>query len=92
MDAVEIGRRRGSAMNAIIIRTISAEAIARIEERAALHHRTVEEEAAAILETALSAPLGPRERYLLAERIAAMTPKDVPQTDSVDLLREDRDR
>jgi len=27
-----------------------------------------------------------------AERIAAMTPKDRPQSDSVELLREDRDR
>jgi hypothetical protein len=36
--------------------------------------------------------LTPMERYLLAKKIAAMTPKDVVQTDSVLLLREDRDR
>lgn len=35
-----------------------------------------------------------RTRYLLetADRIAAMTPKDVVQTDSTILIREDRDR
>jgi plasmid stability protein len=79
-------------MNAINIRAISDETISRIEELAAIHHRTVEEEAAAILEAAVAEPLSPKERYLLAERIAAMTPKGVPQTDSVELLREDRDR
>lgn len=79
-------------MNAITIRTISDRAIARIEELAAIHHRTVEEEAAALLERGLEATLTPRERFLLAESIATMTPKDVVQTDSVELLREDRDR
>ena len=28
----------------------------------------------------------------IARRIAAMTPKDVPQTGSLEMLREDRDR
>lgn len=79
-------------MNAITIRTISDRAIAQIEELAALHHRSVEEEAADLIERGLNAPLSPKERYLLAEQIAAMTPKDVIQTDSVELLREDRDR
>ncbi|ATQ68315.1 MULTISPECIES: FitA-like ribbon-helix-helix domain-containing protein [Methylosinus] len=79
-------------MNAITIRTISDEMVTRIEERAALHQRTLEEEAAALLQSALAAPLCPEDRYLLAKRIAAMTPKDIPQTDSVELLREDRDR
>jgi plasmid stability protein len=61
-------------MNAITIRSISAETAARIEELASMHHRTVEEEAAAILVNAVAAPLGPRERYLLAERVAAIEP------------------
>lgn len=34
-----------------------------------------------------------RKSFLeLADRIAAMTPKGVAQTDSADLIREDRDR
>lgn len=79
-------------MGAITIRSISDSAIARIEELAALHRRTVEEEAADLIERGLNATLTPKDRYLLAREIAAMTPKDVVQTDSVELLREDRDR
>lgn len=79
-------------MNAITIRKLSERAITQIEERAALNQRSVEDEAAALIERGLDAPLAPMERYLLAEKIAAMTPKDVVQTDSVLLLREDRDR
>jgi plasmid stability protein len=76
-------------MNAITIRTISPEAIACIEELAVLHHRTVEEEATAILETAVSALAA---RLVAIDRIAAMTPKGVAQSDSTLLIREDRDR
>jgi antitoxin FitA len=57
-----------------------------------LTHRTFEDEVVVIVERGLDAPLSPVERYLLAEKIAAMTPKDVIQTDSLLPLREDRDR
>lgn len=43
-------------MNAIIINSISPQAIARIEDLAAIHHRTEEEEAADIIEKAVAAP------------------------------------
>ncbi|WP_442753429.1 FitA-like ribbon-helix-helix domain-containing protein [Methylocystis sp. JAN1] len=76
-------------MNAIIIRTISPQAIARIEELAATHHRTVEEEAAAILERAV---FDRASRLAEIDRIAAMTPKGVEQTDSTTIIREARDR
>ncbi|HMK90072.1 MAG TPA: hypothetical protein VK446_10635 [Methylocystis sp.] len=79
-------------MNAIPLTKLREGAIKEIEERAALTHRTFEDEVAALIERGLDAPLTPMERYLLAEKIAAMTPKDVVQTDSVLLLREDRDR
>jgi antitoxin FitA len=79
-------------VNAITIRKLSESAMTQIERLAALHQRSVEDEAAALIEQGLKAPLGPTEAYLLAERIAAMTPKGVKQTDSVELLREDRDR
>ncbi|MBG0810979.1 hypothetical protein IY145_16535 [Methylosinus sp. H3A] len=76
-------------MNAITIRTISAEAIARIEELAALHHRSVEEEAAAILETVVADRVA---RLAAIDRIASMTPKGVAQSDSTALIREARDQ
>jgi plasmid stability protein len=79
-------------MNAITVHKLSDAALKRIEERAVLNQRSVEDEAAALIERGLEAPLTPMERFLLAEKIAAMTPKDVIQTDSVLLLREDRDR
>lgn len=76
-------------MNAITIRTISAQTIARIEALAAVHHRTVEEEAAAILESAVS---DRAKRLAAIDRIAAMTPKGVEQSDSTAIIREARDR
>jgi plasmid stability protein len=78
-------------VNAITIR-LSDQTLARIKELAALHRRTLEEEAAAILERAVQERFAPTEARPLLEKIAAMTPKDVPQTDCVDLLREDRGR
>ncbi len=78
-------------MNAITIKTISAQAIARIEELAALHHRTVEKEVAEILEKAVAVP-NRAARLAAADCIAAMTPKGVEQSDSTLLIREDRDR
>jgi plasmid stability protein len=76
-------------MNAITIKTISPQAIARIEELAALHHRSVEEEAAAILEKAV---LDRAARLATLDRIAAMTPQGVEQSDSTTLIREARDQ
>ena len=79
-------------MNAITIRTISAQAIARIEELAARHHRSIEEEAADLLEKAVGEPSDRAARVAAIDRIAAMTPKGIVQTDSTLLIREDRDR
>jgi antitoxin FitA len=79
-------------MTAIQIEKLREGAMREIEQRANLHHRTIEDEVAVLIQRGLDAPLSPLERYLLAEKIAAMTPKDQPQTDSVALLREDRDR
>lgn len=78
-------------MNAITIKTISPQAIARIEELAAIHHRTVEEEAADIIEKAVAAP-NRAARLAAVDRIAAMTPKGVEQSDSTAIIREARDQ
>lgn len=88
LDAVCHG---GTSVNVITVH-LSDQTLVRIEELAAMNHRTVEEEAAAILERAVQESLTRKDVYLLCEQIAAMTSKDVPQTDGVDLLSEDRDR
>ena len=68
------------------------EGIARaLREQADAHNRSLEAELRQILTDYVRRPSRGAELRALAERIAAMTP-DVPQTDSVDLLREDRDR
>ncbi|MFO1101926.1 MAG: hypothetical protein U1E20_03355 [Methylocystis sp.] len=79
-------------MNAITIKSISAEAAARIEELAAIHHRTIEEEAADILERAVGKLPDRAARLVAVDRIAAMTPNDVEQTDSTAIIREARDQ
>jgi plasmid stability protein len=79
-------------MNAITIKTISDRAIARIEELAVLHRRTVEEEAGELIEQALASRFSREALLVSADQIAAMTPKGVPQTNSTLLIREDRDQ
>jgi len=80
-------------VNAITIESLSPQTRASLEERARAHARSVETEAAAILESALAAGKMDRaERLRSADVIAAMTPKGVVQTDSTLLIREDRDR
>jgi plasmid stability protein len=68
--------------------------LTRIESLAKAHNRSIDEEVIAIL-TAGAPASPPRTNetlYQAAVRIAAMTPKDRPQIDSVDILREERDR
>jgi len=76
-------------MIAIVIDAISPQAIARIEELAARNHRSVAEEAADILEKAVTPDRA--ARLAAVDRIAAMTPKGVKQTDSTQIIREERD-
>jgi hypothetical protein len=70
---------------------VSDSAMATLQEDARRHGRTVEQEAASRLETA-SQRLSRAEILARLDRTAAMTPKDVKQTDSTILVREDRDR
>lgn len=79
-------------MNAITIDKLSERTRALLEARAREHGATIEEEAAAILEQAVSAARPRNWRQESADRIAAMTPAGVRQTDSTLLIREDRDR
>ena len=62
--------------------------LTRLESLAKAHHRSVDDEIIGILEAAVP----PQETfYEAAVRIAAMTPKDRPPIDSLDILREERD-
>ncbi len=73
----------------LTIRNLDDEVVAKLKARAKAHHRSLEAE----LREILSATVGrqAREDFLArADRIAAMTPKTY-QTDSTQLIREDRD-
>jgi plasmid stability protein len=78
-------------MAVITIPDMDEATVERIADLAREHSRSVEEEAAVLLKQALAAAAR-QSRRESADRIAAMTPKGVKQTDSVVLLREDRDR
>lgn len=77
-------------MATLTIRNLENEVVEALKKRAKAHNRSLEAEVRQILaDTARRRT--PMELRELAERIAAMTP-NVPQTDSVELLREDRRR
>jgi len=78
-------------MATVTLHDIDDRIMRRLETQARLHGRSVEREIAALLAEAVAMPLSAGERVAIANRIAAMTPKNVPQTDSVLLLREGRD-
>lgn len=63
----------------------------RLEGRARAHNRSLDEEVKILIETALEKP-EKESLYDAARRIAAMTPKGIKQKDSVEMLREDRNR
>jgi plasmid stability protein len=65
--------------------------LTRISDRARLNNRSVEEEVEALLQAAVPArpnAINREDLRAAAKRIAAMTPKGVKQTDSVEILRE----
>lgn len=75
----------------LTIRNVDDEVVERLKKRAKDNERSLEAEVRTILKNA-AGRLSGREARALAERITAMTPKGVKQTDSVELIREDRDR
>ena len=74
----------------LTIRNVDDEVVAKLKARAKAHNRSLEAELREVLKTAAD-PSSEVNLRQLAEQIAAMT-LDVPQTDSAELLREDRDR
>ncbi len=77
-------------MAQVIVRNLDAEVVAALKRKAALHGRSLEQELREILSSA--ARFDREERLAVADRIRAMTPRGVVQTDSTDLIRQDRDR
>ncbi len=79
----------------LTIRNLDDHVVERLKKRAKDNGRSLEAELRLLLSEEAQRPSGHplrgAELRARAERIAAMTP-DVPQTDSVELLREDRDR
>ena len=75
----------------LTIRNIDDDIVERLKIKAKQNERSLEAEVRLILKGAANRLTG-MEARALAERIAAMTPKGVKQTDSTILIREDRDR
>ena len=74
----------------VTVRNIDDDIVESLKQQAKANSRSLEAELRVILTRAAMGDAGIDLRAL-AERVAALTP-DVPQTDSVDLLREDRNR
>ena len=79
-------------MTKIVLDDVDESAIAKLAELARANRLSVEEQAQKLLAEAVDMTNRRRHRLEIADRIAAMTPKGVVQTDSTTLLREDRDR
>ena len=75
----------------LTIRNLDDDVVEALRIRAKQHNRSLEAELRQILSDQVRRPWRGDELLARANRIAAMTP-DVPQTDSAELLREDRER
>ena len=75
----------------LTIRNLDDAVVERLKKRARDNERSLEAEVRTILKNVAGRLTG-KEARTLAERITAMTPEGVEQTDSVELLREDRER
>jgi plasmid stability protein len=73
-------------MGTLTIRKLDDEIIGRLKERARRRGRSLESELRDLLAQSSRQPLI-LDPLAEADRIAAMTPRDMPQTDSVVLLR-----
>ena len=75
-------------MAQVIVRNLDDEVVSSLKLKAELHGHSLEQELRDILKSA--AELSSEEKLAIADRIAALTPRPL-QTDSADLIREDRD-
>ncbi len=75
----------------LTIRNLDDKVVERLKKKAKDNNRSLEAELRELLKQAANRK-SPEELLAIADRIAAMTPEGVKQTDSAELLREDRDR
>jgi plasmid stability protein len=75
-------------MAQVIVRNLDEQVVSSLKFKAELHGRSLEQELRDILKRA--AELTTEEKLALVDRIRAMTPQRL-DTDSADLIREDRD-
>ncbi|MCG8510353.1 MAG: plasmid stabilization protein [Rhodospirillales bacterium] len=75
----------------LTIRNLEEDVVKRLKEKAARSGRSLEAELREVLKQAANRRTR-KELLAAADDIASMTPKDVKQTDSAELIREDRDR
>jgi plasmid stability protein len=73
----------------VLVRNLDDQVVMALRRKAELHGHSLEQELRLALTAA--ARLTPEERVALARRIRRLTPADVTQTDSAELIRQDRD-
>ena len=76
-------------MAQVLVRNLDDQVVATLRMKAELRGCSLEQELRRVLTEA--ARLTPEERVALVRRAQAMTPPGVPQADSAELIREDRD-
>lgn len=79
-------------MATVTIRNLDDDVVEALKAQAKANNRSLEAELRQILAQIAARRKSRMEFLAEADRIAAMTPKGVPQTDSTLLIREDRDR
>ena len=80
---------RGANMAQVLVRNLDEQVVAALRRKAELHGHSLEQELRMALTSA--ARLTPAERVALARRVRSLTPANIEQTDSTDLIRQDRD-
>ncbi len=78
-------------MTQIVLEHVEEAVVAKLAELARTNRLSVVEQAHRLLVEAVDMADRRRRRLEIADRIAAMTPKGIVQTESTILLREDRD-
>lgn len=79
-------------MGVIHIENVDERTINSIRLRADIKGHSFEDEVRALLREAAKPRMTPEERVAEFQKVQAMTPKDVEQTDSTDIIRELRDQ
>ncbi len=76
-------------MAQVLVRNLDEQVVTALRRKAELHGRSLEQELRLALTAA--ARLTREERVALARRVRGLTPAGVTQSDSAELIRQDRD-